>query len=90
MVAAREPSSLFATRNLPEFRQASTPTWPQVVKSVDWCRVLLEADGLHARFVRVDPLHAGSTERQGACGACLREVLLDRNWTPFSFGRTPA
>lgn len=87
MVAGREASNLFATRRLPEVLQQSVPTWAQVVASVDWSRVLIEAEGLHARVIRVVPNHKTVvSEEFHVCGACLKEVLLDKNWTPYSLG----
>lgn len=61
MVAARSPRMLLGFTR-----------WEEVVRSVDWNRVMVEARGMHLRS-----LHSPDTD---ACGECISSVLLNRNW----------
>lgn len=67
MVAARNPMSLFD--------MSSGIRYEDIVESIDWNRILIEANGLHLRRGLDNPTHyvqSGST----TCGVCLRDVLL--------------
>lgn len=69
MVAARNPMSLF---DLGGFR------YEDIIESIDWNRVLIEANGLHLRRGLDNPTHS-THSNSTTCGICLRDVLLRTN-----------
>lgn len=81
-IAPRQAMDLFASRPGRSVFDV-LPRWDVVVDAVDWNRVLIEAEGLHQRTLRSDPSHSrvvGGCPTE-TCGPCLKDVLLDRNWT---------
>lgn len=57
MVAAREPRALLGLGK-----------YEQVIESIDWNRVVLQAEGLHEKL--------GHRFRDSVCGECIKAVLL--------------
>lgn len=57
MVAAREPRSM-------------SVNYDDIIRAIDWNRVLLQAVGLH-RKMHIEKKHHGNT-----CGECIKSVLL--------------
>lgn len=84
-IAPRQGMELFASR---PGRGAldELPRWDVVVECVDWNRVLIEAEGLHQRKLREDRTHSRIVSGcpTETCGPCLKDVLLDRNWSAAS------
>ena len=81
-IAPRQGMELFSSRpGRQEFDVL--PRWDVVVEAVDWNRVLIEAEGLHQRKLRQDMTHSRIVSGcpTETCGPCLKDVLLDRNWT---------
>jgi hypothetical protein len=48
-----------------------SPTYSQVIRSIDWNRALIEAEGAHL-------LHDQQPDKL-VCGACLKMVLLSED-----------
>jgi len=51
--------------------------WEELISSVDWSRVLLEAVGRHLALG-----HEGLDEADFVCGECLEQALLARETNP--------
>lgn len=49
--------------------------WQRAVDAVDWQRVWIESQGIHARAVAANRLDHGHWQ-EDTCGACLRAALL--------------
>ena len=79
-IAPRRGMDLFHSQDVA--LRLGAPTWEGVVESVDWNRVLIEAEGLHQRTLRDDRTHSRiiSGVPTETCGPCIKAVLLNRNW----------
>jgi hypothetical protein len=75
MVASRDARDLLGTR-----------VYNDIIKAIDWNRVLLEAQGRHllhftpeqSEAIKADDLHP-------LCGECIRDVLLlEEDWSGIS------